>query len=138
MLKRKQLINLAKTRLKEARVLFDQECYDGAYYLAGYAVECGLKACVARLTQRHDFPDKKTVDASYVHDLVQLVTVAKLKAALDAEKTTDAQFTLNWTVAKDWTENSRYQRNYKKAAKDLLEAIDEPNHGVLQWISRNW
>jgi HEPN domain-containing protein len=138
MVKRKQLISLAKSRLKEARILFEKECYDGAYYLAGYAVECGLKACIARLTQRHDFPDKKTVDASYVHDLAQLVTVAKLKAALDAEKASDPQFALSWTVVKDWTESSRYKRNNKKAAQDLLDAIDEPTHGVLQWISRNW
>ena len=138
MLKRKQLINLARTRIKEARVLFEQGCYDGAYYLGGYAVECGLKACIARFTQRHDFPDKKTVDASHVHDLVQLLTVAKLKASLDAEKEADSKFTLNWAVVKDWTEKSRYQKNNKKAAQDLLDAIDDPTNGVLPWISRNW
>ena len=138
MLKRTQLIHLARIRIKEARVLFDNQCYDGAYYIGGYAVECGLKACIARLTQRHDFPDKKNVEASHVHDLVQLINVAKLKAALDAEKTTDGQFSLNWTVVKDWSERTRYQKNNKRAAQDLLDAIDEPVHGVLQWISRNW
>jgi HEPN domain-containing protein len=42
---------LAEIRIKEARVLLDRKCYAGAYYLAGYAVECALKACIARKTQ---------------------------------------------------------------------------------------
>jgi len=33
--------------------------FDGAYYLAGYAVECALKACIAKGTQRFEFPDKR-------------------------------------------------------------------------------
>jgi hypothetical protein len=32
---------------------------DGAYYLAGYAVECALKACIARTYNQHDWPDKE-------------------------------------------------------------------------------
>jgi len=41
---------LADVRIDEAVVLLDQGKYDGAYYLAGYAVECSLKACIAKLT----------------------------------------------------------------------------------------
>jgi hypothetical protein len=46
---------------------------DGAYYLAGYAVECALKACIAKETKRYEFPDKKRVDSSYSHNLDLLV-----------------------------------------------------------------
>ncbi len=35
---------------------------DGAYYPAGYSVECGLKACIAKGVQRYDFPDKRSVE----------------------------------------------------------------------------
>ena len=45
---------------------------DGAYYLAGYAIECALKACIAKATRRYDFPDRKKVDASHTHDLREL------------------------------------------------------------------
>ena len=38
---------LATLRLAEAKALLDAGLPDGAYYLAGYAVECGLKACIA-------------------------------------------------------------------------------------------
>ena len=50
--------------------------FDGAYYLAGYAVECALKACIAKGTLRGEFPDKKRVDSSYSHNLRELFKVA--------------------------------------------------------------
>jgi HEPN domain-containing protein len=72
---RKDLQFLARTRLAEAKTLLGAGLPDGAYYLAGYAVECGLKACIARGTQRHEFPDKKSVDASHTHNLRDLIKV---------------------------------------------------------------
>jgi HEPN domain len=62
---RKDFQELAKVRLKEANALFRLGLYDGAYYLAGYAVECALKACIAKGTRRYEFPDKKRVEDSY-------------------------------------------------------------------------
>ena len=66
---RKDFHQLAELRLKEARALLAAEFPDGAYYLAGYAVECGLKACIAKRTREHDYPDKKLVNKSYTHDV---------------------------------------------------------------------
>ncbi|MBI0577948.1 HEPN domain-containing protein [Neobacillus cucumis] len=48
--------------MKDAKVLLDHECYDGAYYLSGYVIECALKACIAKYTKEFDFPDKKLID----------------------------------------------------------------------------
>jgi hypothetical protein len=70
---RKELQILAQTRLAESKALLGAGLPDGAYYLAGYSVECALKACIAKTTQRHDFPDKKSVDASHTHNLRDLV-----------------------------------------------------------------
>ncbi|HEX7677842.1 MAG TPA: HEPN domain-containing protein, partial [Thermoanaerobaculia bacterium] len=64
---RQDLQWLARTRLSEARVLLAAKKYDGAYYLAGYAVECALKACVAKKVRKFDFPDKKLALDSYSH-----------------------------------------------------------------------
>jgi len=47
---------LTEIRMKEAKVLLSNACFEGAYYLAGYAVECAIKACIAKKTQIHDFP----------------------------------------------------------------------------------
>jgi hypothetical protein len=59
---RKDLQILAQTGLTESKALLRAGLPDGAYYLAGYSVECALKACIAKHTRRHDFPDKNTVN----------------------------------------------------------------------------
>ncbi len=53
---------LTEIRMKEAKVLLDRKCYERAYYLAGYAVECALKACIAKRTLAYDFPPKPARD----------------------------------------------------------------------------
>jgi hypothetical protein len=79
---RKDLQSLARTRLAEAKTLSGAGRPDGAYYPAGYSIECALKACIAKGTQRHEFPDKKSVDASYTHNLRDLIKVAIWNCAL--------------------------------------------------------
>lgn len=56
---RYDLQKLAVLRVKEGKVLLDNKCYEGAYYLLGYAIECALKACIAKQTKKFDFPEKK-------------------------------------------------------------------------------
>jgi hypothetical protein len=79
---RKEFQALSRIRLREARALAKLGMHDGAYYLAGYSVECAIKACIAKATQRHDFPDKKKADLSYTHNLTGMLGVAKLQDAL--------------------------------------------------------
>jgi len=40
--------NLCKRRVDEATTLLSAGHSDGAYYLAGYAVECAFKACICK------------------------------------------------------------------------------------------
>ncbi|WP_445248940.1 HEPN domain-containing protein [Microcoleus sp. OTE_8_concoct_300] len=79
---RRDLQNIALTRIKEVEVLLNNRQYSGAYYLSGYVIECALKACIAKQTKKFDFPDKKTVMDSYTHDLEKLVKVAKIEKQL--------------------------------------------------------
>src|SRR5438067_13809238 len=102
---------LAEVRIKEAEVLLNNGYYAGAYYLAGYAVECALKACIAKLTKEYDFPDKQTVDKSYTHNLSELVNVAQLKDSLDNELKSNRDFEINWNLVKSWSEKARYDTN---------------------------
>jgi HEPN domain-containing protein len=130
---------LADVRIEEAKILLDQGKFDGAYYLAGYAIECALKACIAKLTNQHDFPpDKKFVDACYTHDIDKLVEKAGLKTNRDADAIADKDLADYWQLAKDWTEQSRYHRKQQVDAENLFEAINDSQHGVLQWIKRHW
>src|SRR6478752_3761994 len=96
---------LADVRIDEASVLFAQGQYDGAYYLAGYAVECALKACIAKLTNLHDYPPpKKFVDDCYTRDIEKLLQAAGLKAQRNADAAANQSLGRNWQVVKDWTE----------------------------------
>ena len=135
---RDNLKDIARVRLQEARTLLRAQHYDGAYYLCGYVLECAFKACIARRTQRYDFPDKKTVNLSYTHNLDALVRVARLNQDLGRETAADPVFEVNWTVAKDWSEDSRYARLTRRQARDLYSAISDRQHGVLRWLRRHW
>lgn len=137
-LNRRKLKELALMRIRDAEVLLKGKRYGGAYYLCGYAVECALKACIAKQTHRYDFPDKRTVKDSYVHNLTELIKLAGLEGKLDNEGREDIWFELSWAIVKDWSERSRYQKHNKKEAQALYEAVSDINHGVLKWISQNW
>jgi HEPN domain-containing protein len=135
--KRKDFQELATVRLKEARILLKAQCWEGAYYLGGYAIECALKACIAKQTERYDFPDKKRVVDSHTHDLQELIRVAQLSAAL-TEHRRQPDFDANWTIVADWWEQSRYERASEEDAENLVRAISQANTGVLQWLKRYW
>lgn len=111
---------------------------DGAYYLAGYCVECALKACIARATQRHDFPDKRKADDSYTHSFEKLLKVAELEKARAAEARRDAARRDNWHLVQWWSEQSRYSTTSAEEAWALLDAVSDRNHGVLRWLERYW
>jgi HEPN domain-containing protein len=130
--------NLSRVRIKEANALLGQKLYCGAYYLAGYAVECALKACIANLTKEDDFPDKEVVNKSWTHSLTQLVEVAGLEKEREEKARQDSEFELRWGLVKDWREDSRYRTVGEKDAKEFYEAIVNPEHGVLQWLEQRW
>ena len=135
---RRGLQELSKVRLKEARALLKAGMADGAYYLAGYAVECALKACIAKETKRYEFPEKERVFSSYSHKLQDLVKVAGLEQALAAVVRTSTEFRTNWQVAKSWSEQTRYQRHRPEKAEELLAAVGDRTHGVISWIKQYW
>lgn len=137
MLTRSNLRKLALLRLKESKRLLDAKCYPGAYYLAGYSVECALKACIAKKTKRGEFPDKAVVTASHTHNLEKLIGSAGLDIQLKSKIESDKSFVPKWSTVKDWSEKSRYEIRSKKEAEDLLTAISDPN-GVLIWIQQYW
>ena len=64
---------LAEERLAEATLLLAQGYPSGAYYLAGYAVECALKASIATRFKVDEIPDKSLVNSVYTHKLIELL-----------------------------------------------------------------
>jgi hypothetical protein len=135
---RNDLQSLSRWRLLEAKALLRAGLPSGAYYLAGYAVECALKSCIAKSTRRYDFPDKQRVDASYTHNLRELVRLANLERALADLKKDDKDFKKNWELVESWREASRYEQHDLAESAKLIEAIGARNHGVIRWIKLFW
>ena len=105
---------------------------------AGYSVECALKACIARATRRHEFPNKKKASDSYSHNLNDLLKLAGLGDKKLSEARRDPQFEGNWLIVTKWTEESRYRRHGPDEAKALVDAIGSRTHGVIRWIRLHW
>ncbi|HKU18704.1 MAG TPA: hypothetical protein VJP80_05520 [Candidatus Saccharimonadales bacterium] len=141
LLNRTTLHKLSAMRIVDAQVLLKNKRYCGAYYLAGYAVECSLKARIAQNTRRYDFPDKQLAFDSYTHDLDKLIRLAGLNVSLERDMKSDGILATYWSVVKDWSEEDRYSRynqgETKRAATDLIRAITDSTHGILQWIEKN-
>src|SRR5258708_24343248 len=80
---------LAETRLQDAILLFREGRASSAYYLAGYAVELALKACVAKAFQPNAIPDKAFVNEIYTHSLEKLLSTAGLSPLFSVDSKTD-------------------------------------------------
>lgn len=133
---RLQLQTLSKLRRKEAAALIRAKHYAGGYYLLGYAVECALKACIAKAVERHVLPPRDA-QKIYVHNLTQLRGFAGLEAEMSLP--TNVELQLNWAIVKDWSEQKRYESSIgKQAARDFYSACTARTYGVLPWISKKW
>jgi hypothetical protein len=127
---------LAEARLLDAAALLAANRWAIAYYVAGYAVEYGLKASIARQTSAEDFPPEvKVVQDCHTHDLDKLVNAGGLKPALDAATAANSTLSGYWGTVKDWNEGSRYEQTAQPEAQEALyDAITDPANGVMQWI----
>jgi HEPN domain-containing protein len=138
---------VAETRLQESKALLAAGFPEGAYYLAGYAVECALKACIAKRTQEHDFPEKKLAIDSHTHDLGKLLDLAGLSDLLKRDVANDEELKLDWENVREWSEQSRYHLYVDDSigdlhgllsAKLLIDAVESKKGGVLRWIRQSW
>lgn len=134
------LQDLAEERAKEASSLLDDKFWSGAYYLAGYAVECGLKACVLAHVEKTGaiFRDRKFSEKCWTHDVEELVKLADLQGVLGIAIASSPALARNWAVVKDWNEASRYKKWSDAESRELYEAVTDHAEGVLAWIRGHW
>lgn len=132
--------NLAQMRAEDAKVLLDQGRYEGSYYLAGYAIECALKACIAKQTKLHDFPPpRKVVEAVYTHDLDKLMSSSGLRPDLEAASAADRKLAHHWSEVRNWSEEMRYDLSITEPmARDMYTAVADGTHGVMTWLTKYW
>lgn len=135
---RTHLQRLTEERERDSNALLDAGQWSGAYYLAGYAVECGLKACIAKLTQQHDYPNKDLATKCYTHKIETLVEVAELELQRKADVKANPLLGASWLIVKDWDEKARYHHWSELQARKLFAAVADPTNGVLSWIKERW
>jgi HEPN domain-containing protein len=132
---------LAERWLDDAKTLLDNRRWSAAYYLAGYAVECGLKPCVlARVTNMPEvvLEDRRFSEKCWTHSVQDLVKQADLEASRLADARANPDLLKNWLVVKDWSERARYETKSHQSAKKLYAAITDNPNGVMKWIRIHW
>ncbi len=125
---------IAHRRLKEAKILYYNKLYSGAYYLAGYAIEIGMKACFCKQIKKYTMPDKDALNNVYVHDLNKLRDTCGLKAEFEKDSIINVLLTQKWGTVKDWSEKSRYIEINQSDSKDMIDSVVI----IFDWIQTKW
>jgi HEPN domain-containing protein len=127
---------LAELPLAEAKLLLENGLPSGAYYLAGYAVECALKSIIAAGFRANEIPDKSLVNSVYTHNLKDLLNLAELKGPLDEAISQNPNLRQSWATVGNWSEHARYRTWTADAAATMLEAVGGADKGLLQWLQK--
>ena len=139
---RADLQQLADDRIRDAKSLLDAERWSGAYYVSGYAVECGLKSCILAYIEKSGagviFTERNFQASCWSHELEKLLKQASLETELQTAIRDNAVLQGFWGLVTRWKENSRYEQRSRADAKSLYEAIADTNNGVLQWLRKHW
>lgn len=138
---RNELRIISKTRFREVKSLYRNGFYDGANYLAGYVVETALKARICKILDS-DYPETGEVSKSFLtHKFDTLVKLGGLQKILDSELNTNLNFKTNWSLATNWSEAFRYKpigSSSQSDVNDIINALEDPNNGILTWIKKRW
>ncbi len=136
---REDFQTLSFLREAEAGALLGAGHFAGAYYLVGYAVECALKACIAKQTNQFDFPDRDAAVAAFTHDLERLMKAARLTGDFETTRRTNRRLDFNWSTVREWRETARYETTIREEqATTMLRACTESPSGILNWVRERW
>jgi hypothetical protein len=136
---------MAGHRLKEAQVLYDNHLYSGSFYLAGYAIEFGLKSVICKRLGVDIFENdalngqgkaaKDAAKAFQIHNIPALVLLSGLHPELEEKKLAEEAFFISWNGVSAWTEQRRYDFGCSpQTANTFLNRVKE----FMQWIEKHW
>jgi HEPN domain-containing protein len=127
-------------RIEDAKVLLDAGRWSAAYYIAGYAAECALKACILGRIDRTGivFTEKRFQEKCWTHSLEELVKQAGLDAELGMTIAAHPAFGVRWSIVKAWNELSRYGQSPESDARELFDALVDDPDGILKWLQIHW
>ena len=132
---------LAEERVRDSEILLVGTRWAAAYYLAGYAVECGFNSCVLAYVEKEPdivFRDRKYSESCWTHNIGTLVRLAGLDVVRDADTAANTALGVNWGLSRAGTKGMRYQFKAEPEARRLYQAVTEAANGVLPWIRNHW
>jgi hypothetical protein len=107
MIPKSELRKLARTRLKDAEVLFSSNRYDGAIYLCGYAIELALKARICRTLNWPEFPETNAefqgLQTFKTHNLDTLLRLSAIETKIKSKTLAE------WSIVAAWEPELRYR-----------------------------
>jgi hypothetical protein len=131
--------------LKKPKRFWFKAKYNGCCYLAGYALESALKAAICKRMDNDNFFGElksETLRAFKIHNLSELTILAGLSTEYKALNISNNILFLNWEYIKNdikWSEQLRYQMSFNQVeAQTMINAINDPQNGILEWIKKYW
>jgi HEPN domain-containing protein len=131
-----QLLQLVLERRRDAQALFEKERYNGSVYMAGYAVECALKASICRQMNELKMPGYLAT-----HDLARLSGQLPLSdgprillwTAMEKEPAIRRAFL---QLSDAWSSEMRYETRVldRQAAMEILAAATQ----ITDWLRRQY
>lgn len=137
-MRRHDLQLVAQAKIDDAEALLQLGRASNAYYLAGYAIEIGLKACIAKQIAADTIPELSFIRSIYDHDLQKLAKVAGLSALLKEAQDKNPTFAANWAIVCEWRPDMRYSDIDVATTQVMLGAVTDHANGVLPWIKAHW
>ena len=107
----------AATRLNDAQILFDNQRYDGAAYLCGYAVEFALKARICETLNTTVYPDH--IAGFKVHRLDLLLFLTGRESHIRQSVLVEWSF-----VVERWQPEMRYKPTGNISPADVQTLLD--------------
>ena len=103
MIKLSDLETLSLARLEDAKALMEAERYDGAMYIAGYAIELALKARICKTLNWIEFPESPDYKSFKIHKLDVLLHLSGIETVIKTDHLAD------WSLASQWNPENRYK-----------------------------
>jgi len=117
------LKKIASARLKDAKVLYQNNRLDGAVYLCGYAIELTLKAKICKTLKWSGFPSTNSefqgLQSFKTHRLDLLLSLS------GQESKVKTVYFADWSIVANWDPETRYSiigTISKTEASDMIES----------------
>ena len=124
----RRFFRCAAQRREEAGVLFEAGFNTGAVYLAGYSVECMLKALILAITPAAQAEGVQVLfRGGKAHDYNQLKAWYRERGGPPPP----SRINPSLTVVEDWSTSLRYSTESLKEdeAREFLDAVD----AIMEW-----